>query len=196
MALPVAGATHQLCKSMKKSIMLLTFILSLTLHANEDHLLMIPTPIIDNGAQKIHIVNRPMISGYGADFEGMCGSITAPYLAEFRSPSSEETHVDLNPASIAKIQISAVLPEKSHFYTITVDYTNATEDSLNDIDLLRSLLTCVYMYGDSLYGKLALKANFELVGLAEESALHGELSRFIKARKERMKKPDGVPGKE
>ena len=175
---------------MKLLLALLTIGSSGLLIANEDHLLMIPTPIYDGGdGGQIYIVNRPMISGYGADFEGKCGRISAPYLGDVRSPSSKVSEVDMNPASLAKINLSAVLPPNSgNFYKVTIDYSSATEASKADIRLLRSILTCVYMFGDSLHGHLKLKVNFELVGLDAKSALHAELLRVIDARKQQIDK--------
>ena len=158
------------------------------LFANEDHLLMIPTPII--GDETIHIVKRPMISGYGADFEGRCGRIGAPYMADIRSPSKEDSQVDLNPVSIAKIQLSAVLPATSDFYTVTIDYSNVVKDSVDDIDLLRAILTCVYMFGDSIHVD-KLKAKIELVGVAKESPLHAEISRYNETRKKKIEAESG-----
>ena len=172
---------YTLCNNMKRLIPLLLIAFGIPLFANEDHLLMIPTPIIDD--ETIHIVKRPMISGYGADFEGRCGRIGAPYMADIRSPSKEESQVNLNPVSLAKIQLSAVLPATSDFYTVTIDYSNAVKDSVDDIDLLRAILTCVFMFGDSIHGELKLKANIELVGVAKESPLHAEISRYNETRK-------------
>ena len=107
-------------------------------------------------------------------------------MADIRSPSKEDSQVDLNPVSIAKIQLSAVLPAKSDFYTVTIDYSNAMKDSVDDIDLLRSIVTCVYMFGDSIHGELKLKANIELVGIAKESPLHAEISSHIESRKKKI----------
>ena len=130
-----------------------------------------------------------MISGFGADFEGKCGRITAPYLGDVRSPSSKVSEVDMNPASLAKITLSAVLPPNSdNFYKVTIDYSAATEDSKTDIRILRSILTCVYMFGDSMHGYLELKVNFELKGLDANSALHSELLRIIDARNQKIDK--------
>lgn len=172
---------------MKTLIALFALTFSGLVSANEDHLLMIPTPIQDSDA--IYIVNRPMISGYGADSEGECGRISAPYLGEVRSPSSKVSEVDKNPASLAKITLSAVLPPKSDkFYKVTIDYSAATEDSKADVRLLRSISTCVCMFGDSVHGHLKLKVNFELSGLDPKSVLHAELSRFIDARKQQVDK--------
>ena len=165
---------------MKRLITLILIAFGIPLHANEDHLLMIPTPIV--GDETIHIVKRPMISGYGADFEDRCGRIAAPYMADIRSPSKKDSQVDLNPVSIAKIQLSAVLLAKSDFYTVTIDYSNAVKDSVDDIDLLRSILTCVFMFGDSMHVD-KLKANFVLVGIDTESPLHAEIARYIESRK-------------
>jgi hypothetical protein len=130
-----------------------------------------------------------MISGYGADFEGKCDRIAAPYLGEVRSPSSKVSEADLNPASLAKIQLSAVLPPNSdNIYKVTIDYSNAPEDSKKDSRLLRAILTCVYMFGDSLHGHLKLKVNFELMGVDAKSALHAELLRIVDARKQQIDK--------
>jgi len=159
--------------------------------ANEDHLLMIPTPIQDGNG--IYIVNRPMISGYGADFEGKCDRIALPYLGEVRSPSSKVSEVDMNPASLAKIKLSAALPpNNNNVYRVTIDYSNATEDSKVDVRLLRSILTCVYMFGDSLHGYLKLKVNFELMGIDAKSVLYAELLRIVDARKQQIDKVEQV----
>jgi len=176
---------------MKTLIALFTLSFGGLVSANEDHLIMIPTPIQDVDAT--YIVNRPMISGSGADFEGMCGLIAAPYLGDVRSPSREVSKVDLNPASLAKINLSATLPPNSdNFYKVTIDYNTATEDSKADVRLLRSILTCVYMFGDSLHGYHKLKVNFELIGLDAKSALHAELARYIDARKQQIGKVEQV----
>ena len=175
---------------MKTLLALLTLGFTGLLLANEDHLLMIPTPICDSGdSGQIYIVNRPMISGYGADFEGKCNRISAPYLGDVRSPSSKVSEVDMNPASLAKIHLSAILPPNSdNLYKVTIDYSKATEASKADVRLLRAILTCVYMFGDSLHGDHKLKANFELAGIDAKSTLHAELSRFIDERKQKVDK--------
>lgn len=126
-----------------------------------------------------------MISGYGADFEGYCGRIAAPYMADVRSPSKKDSQVDLNPVSLAKIQLSADLPLTSDFYTVTIDYSNVMKDSADDIELLRAILTCVYMFGDSIHLE-RLKAKIELLGVAKESPLHAEISRYNETRKKKI----------
>ena len=172
---------------MKILLALITLTFSGLVFANEDHLLMIPTPIQDGDG--IYVVHRPMISGYGADFEGKCDRIAAPYLGEVRSPSSKVSEADMNPASLAKIQLSAVLPLNSgNIYKVKIDYSNASEDSKKDARLLRAISTCVYMFGDSLHGHLKLKVTLELIGIDPKSTLHAELARIIDARKRQIEK--------
>jgi len=158
--------------------------------ANEDHLIMIPSPILDGSdGGEIFIVNKPMISGYGADFEGKCGLIAAPYFVDVRSPSSKVSEVDMNPVSLAKIKLSAGLgPDDNNVCKVAINYSNATEDSKGDVRLLRAILTCVYMFGDSLHGHLKLKVNIELIGVDAKSALHAELLRIVDARKQQIDK--------
>lgn len=171
---------------MKPLSALFPLVLTLPVFANEDHLLMIPTPI--QGSESIYIVNRPMISGYGADFEGYCHRIAEPYLGDVRSPSSKIMEQDMNPASLAKIQLSAVLPDESGIYKVTIDYTKATEDSKKNAELLRAILTCLYKFGDSLHFKLDLKVSFDLVGIDPKSNLHTELAQFVERRKQHIEK--------
>jgi len=134
--------------------------------ANEDHLIMIPSPILDGSdGGEIFIVNKPMISGYGADFEGKCGLLAAPYFVDVRSPSSKVSEVDMNTVSLAKIKLSAGLgPDDNNVCKVAINYSNATEDSKGDVRLLRAILTCVYMFGDSLHGHLLLLVNLRPPG--------------------------------
>lgn len=180
---------------MKTLFALIALTFSGLVFANEDHLLMIPTPIQDGDG--IYIVHKPMISGYGADFEGKCDRIAAPYLGEVSTPSSKVTEANMNPASLAKIKLSAVLPpNSSNIYKVTIDYSNAAEDSKKDAQLLRAISTCIYMFGDSLHGHLKLKVHLELIGIDAKSALHAELARIIDARKQQIEKVEQAGGEQ
>lgn len=94
---------------MKTILSIYTLLIScILLHANEDHLVLVPTPIIIVGDDAEHeIIQVAHISGYGLDFIGYCGRITDPYIASVNSPSSTKKSEDINPLSLANIRISA-----------------------------------------------------------------------------------------
>ena len=161
-------------------------VLSFWVSANEDHLVMVPTPIQDEGdSGEIYIVKVPLISGYGANFEGYIHIIASPYIALCDSRSTKVDKADLNPVSIAGISLKAALA-RDNIYDISIDYTKVKGDWLKDRLLLKNIIKCVYMYGEALHGS-QLKARFKLVGVSSESVLHKELLRCIALRKKPIK---------
>jgi len=160
--------------------------LSFCVSANEDHLVMLPTPIQDDAdGGEVYIVKVPLVSGYGANFEGYIDKITDPYVALYHSPSTKVDKSDLNPASIAGISLMAVLA-RDNVYDVTIDYSKVKGDWLKDRRLLKNVIKCIYIYGDSLHGS-HLKVRYKIVGVSSESVLHKEVARSIEQRNKSTK---------
>lgn len=178
--------------NMKAFVVVLSMVGSAMVVANEDHLILVPKPVWDG--ESIFIVQTPFVSGYGTDFEGYCPKIAKPSYAERNSPSrrdKDDNKEDVNPASIAGIQLSAELGPDS-FYDVTIRYDKVKEEHWrSNTGLLRAVVQCIYQYGDSVEN--FFKVRFKLTGVPPESGLHAELAKCIEDRKKSDDKTPNLP---
>ena len=155
--------------------------------ANEDHLLLVPTPVQfpPGDGERICIVEVPHVTGFGADFENSCEKVASPLLAPVRSPGTKATKMDVNPVSHAGITI------EYGDHGISIDYSKARAESHQDRDLLRAIVACLYRcMGKSGFSKPP-KVPIEIVGVDENSILHAELQACERERK--RKEPTAEP---
>lgn len=159
------------------------FISCFVLHANEDHLVLVPTPITIIGDEAEHTVIRvPYVSGYGLDFIGYASRIASPYMVDVHSPSSRKKKVDINPLSQAGLSIDAQERSDSNVHIVTLHFPAVKGQSIEDqIELLRISMKCVYRFGDSCMSPF--NTDVILKGIAKDSSLHKELSKILELRK-------------
>jgi hypothetical protein len=156
--------------------------------ANEDHLLLVPTPVKfpPGDGERISIVEVPHVTGFGADFENSCEKVASPLLAPVRSPGTKATSMDVNPVSHAGITIEYGV------HGISIDYSKAGAESRQDRDLLRAIVTCLYRCMDNSGSSKPPKVPIEIVGVVENSVLHAELQACERERK--RKEPTAEQG--
>jgi hypothetical protein len=156
--------------------------------ANEDHLLLVPTPVqFPPGAgEQISIVEVPHVTGFGADFENSCEMVASPLFAPVRSPGTKATKMDVNPVSHAGITIGCGV------HGISIDYSKAGVESQKDRDLLRAMVTCLYRCMEDGGFSKPPQVPIQIVGVVENSVLHAELLACERERK--GKKPAAEQG--
>lgn len=143
------------------------------LYANEDHLVLIPIPIIHVGDGMEHtVIKVPCVSRYGLDFISYCGHITFPYMADIHSPSSKDEQTDIHVLSKAGFDTQAKERPNSNVPSVTLDFS-AVKKRDQTRRILHIATDCVYRFGDDL--QLRFATDFVLKGLAKDSPLHKEL---------------------
>jgi hypothetical protein len=178
-----------------KIISFLTFfIVSISpIIANEDHLVLVPTPIthVQDCAEHT-IVKVPYVSGYALDFPSYCGKISSPYMVDVRSPSGKEKKIDINFLSQSGLTIDAKEGHNTNVHIVTLDFSTVKNDSTlanspwSQTELLKLAIKCIYLFGDECVSQF--KADIILNGINKESILHNELSKIQAERKSSQNK--------
>lgn len=159
--------------------LIFTFPISV-LHANQNHLVLVPTPITIAGNPADHtVIDVPYVSGYGLDFLGYCARIASPYIVDVHSPSSEDHQLDINPLSRSGLTIDAQERRDSNVHIVTLDFA-AVKDAESQVALLEIATKCIYRFGDSCMSLFT--TDILLKGIEKGSGLHKELSRILAAR--------------
>jgi hypothetical protein len=158
--------------------------------ANEDHMLLIPTPVQfpPSDGERIYIVEVPHVTGFGADFENLCEKVASPLLATVRSPGTKATQMDVNPVSHAGITIEYGV------HGISIDYSKAGAKPNEDLDLLRAIVTCLHRCMDNSGYSKPPEVPIGIVGVARDSALHAELQACERERKRNEPAQQGGAG--
>lgn len=156
---------------------------------NQDHLVLVPTPITIVGDDSEHtVIDVPYISGYGLDFLGYCSRIASPYIADIHSPSSKNQTRDINPLSTEGLTIDAREVENDRRHIVTLDF-EAVKNTARHAELLKIAATCIFEFGNRYTGEF--EADLILKGIAEDSDLHGVLRKFLTDRKsKKSNKPE------
>ena len=173
---------------MKIAPVTISFMISICgLHGNEDHLVLVPTPITNVGDCAEHTVIRvPYVSGYGLDFPAYCSRISSPYMVDLHSPSSEDMEIDINFLSQSGLTIDAKEGPNTNVHIVTLDFSAVKNDSTlagspwSKTELLKIATKCVYLFGDSCVSHF--KTDILLKGINKESILHKELSKIRSER--------------
>ena len=167
---------------MKAILAVVTLILaSEAVHGNEDHLVLIPTPITIVGNESEHtVIDVPYISGYGLDFLGYCHRIASPYIVDIRSPSSKNQKMDINPLSREGLVIDAQEIENGHKHIVTLNF-QAVKNIARQSELLKIAARCIFEFGDRYTGDF--EADIILEGVAKDSELHEVIRKFHADRK-------------
>jgi hypothetical protein len=156
-------------------------LLSIFAKGNEDHLVLVPIPIIHVQDSGEHTVIRvPYVSGYGLDFMGYCSRIAKPYFVEVHSPSSKDKRMDINPLSRAGVEIDAEDVQAGGVHPVTIDFSGV-KDVKSHTDLLVIATKCIYLFGDSTNSEFTAK--FQIKGVPEGSSLFAKLKEIENARK-------------
>lgn len=148
--------------------------------ANEDHLILVSVPV--QYGTDISIVKVPHVCGHSAYFDSYCEEIGRPFMARVNSPNKFAEQVDVNPVSVAGINISLKNDE------VILDYSKAKAESKQDRELLRAMVDCIHKLRDSEGSMELVEVDIQLLGLDKESVLHAELAQCLEARKKAVEK--------
>jgi hypothetical protein len=107
---------------------------------------------------------------------------TTALMVSVNSPNKFAEQVDVNPVSVAGINISLKNDE------VILDYSKAKAESHQDRELLRAMVDCIHMLRDSEGSMELVEVNIQLLGLEKESVLHAELAQCLEARKKAVEK--------
>ena len=162
---------------MKAILAVVTLILAtVAVRGNEDHLVLVPTPITIVGDESEHtVIDVPYISGYGLDFLGYCHRIASPYIVDIRSPSSKNQKMDINPLSREGLVIGAQEIENGRKHIVTLNF-EAVKNIARQSELLRIAARCVFEFGGRYTGDF--EADLILEGVPKDSELHEVIRKF------------------
>ena len=162
--------------------LLVSVILTRTLVASEDTLVMIPLPL-DTRQVEIVVVEVPFVIGMAMPESGF-QAIGIPYIPPAISFHKQE---DINMASVARIKVLADLKEDDS-YRIALDYGAVDEEHQTE-ELLRAVVDCVYRVAKRDGG---YQLEVVLKNLKEDSPLHAVLKRAVAERNAAPKPADGA----